>query len=69
MTGLKKKFIVILILNMSLLMWALITMIKSLNTGENWRIVFSIIGFVGFLALTSLFVYAIIKKMKEEKIE
>jgi LPXTG-motif cell wall-anchored protein len=54
---------------MSLLMWALITMIKSLNTGENWRIVFSIIGFVGFLALTSLFVYAIIKKMKEEKIE
>jgi len=69
MTDLKKKFISIFIPNIALLMWALIIMIKSFDTGENWRIIFSIIGFLGLFTLTSLFVNTMIKKMKKEKVE
>ena len=67
MTDIKKKFIAIFIPIIGLLIWSLIIMIKSFSTDETWRIVFSTVGFIGFFALTSLFINTMIKKMKTEK--
>ena len=67
MSELKKKFIAVFIPVIGLLLWSFIIMIKSLNTDETWRIIFSTIAFLGFLSLASLFTYTMIKRFKEEK--
>lgn len=67
MTDLRKKFITVFMPIVGLLIWSLIIMIKSFNTNETWRIIFSATGFLGFFALTSLYVKTMIKKMKTEK--
>ncbi len=62
MSELRKKYTVIFILIFGLLIWSLIAMIKSFNTGETWRIALSSIGFLVFFTLASFFVKSMIKK-------
>jgi len=52
-----------------MLAFSLITMIKSFETGEIWRIVCSSVGFLFFLGLASLFVYSASRKIKSKKNE
>ncbi len=52
---------------MGLLIGSFIIMVRSFDTGENWKIALSLIGFSGFFTLTGLFVYVMIKKRKSEK--
>jgi|GEM_PF-1013227 hypothetical protein len=66
-TGKLKKSRIAFWLNLLICAISLIVMISSFDSNEYWRIVASVVGFIGFLTLTLLVFRRMINLEKEQK--